>query len=169
MKDFIVYINEKLKITKKMLKSNVYTKDDFENIKYFNDVYEKHIKRENITLTFGDIFSGPTKENSKFLCCYCVIDYGEYDKRLFILVNDNLLEGVMSKREYEDEIRNDEMGFCNLPDWLEDVVDEHFYHTGITHEFIITYERFLDISTIVTFYDDLKIPLTQTGKKLLNK
>lgn len=58
MKDFIVYINEKLKITKKMLKSNVYTKDDFENIKYFNDVYEKHIKMENITLTFGDVFSG---------------------------------------------------------------------------------------------------------------
>ena len=75
----------------------------------------------------------------------------------------------MSKREYEDEIRNDEMGFCNIPDWLEDVVDEYFYHTGITHEFIITYERFLDISTIVTFYDDLKIPLTETGKKLLNK
>ena len=169
MKDFIVYINEKLKITKKMLKSNVYTKDDFENIKYFNDVYEKHIKMENITLTFGDVFSGQTKEKSKFLCCYCVIDYGKYDKRLFILVNDNLLEGVMSKREYEDEIRNDEMGFCNIPDWLEDVVDEYFYHTGITHEFIITYERFLDISTIVTFYDDLKIPLTETGKKLLNK
>ena len=169
MKDFIVYINEKLKITKKMLKSNVYTKDDFENIKYFNDVYEKHIKMENITLTFGDVFSGQTKETSKFLCCYCVIDYGKYDKRLFILVNDNLLEGVMSKREYEDEIRNDEMGFCNIPDWLEDVVDEYFYHTGITHEFIITYERFLDISTIVTFYDDLKIPLTKTGKKLLNK
>jgi len=170
MKDFIVYINEKLKITQKMLKHNVYTKDDFKNITHFNGVYEKYIKKENITLTFGDIFSRPNKEMSKFLCCYCVMDF-KFEKRLFIIVNDNLLEGVMSRREYEDEMENDEMGFCKIPDWLDKVVNKFFYIPGskITDKIIITYEDFLDESTIVTFYDDLKIPLTQIGKKLLNK
>ena len=44
MKNLIIYINEKLKITQKMLKHNVYTKDDFENITHFSGVYEKYIK-----------------------------------------------------------------------------------------------------------------------------
>lgn len=167
MKDFIVYINEKLKVTKKMLKSNVYTKDDFENITHFSDVYEKHIKKENITLTFGDIFSGPNKEMSKFLCCYCVMDF-EFEKRLFIIVNDNLLEGVLSRREYEDEMENNEMGFCKIPDWLDDIVNK-YSGFKITDKILVTYEDFLDESTIVSFYDDLKIPLTKVGKKLLNK
>lgn len=165
MKHLYEYILEKLNLDDdNIVKPHVYTKDDFENIKYFNDVYEKHIKKENITLTFGDVFSGPSEEKSEFLCCYCVIE-----TRLFIIVNDNLLEGVMSKREYEDEMENDEMGFCYLPEWLEDAVDACFYYPGVTDEIIITYEDFLDETTIVTFYDDLKLPLTSIGKKLLDK
>lgn len=159
-------ISEKLLINKN---SAIPQKYDFENIKYFSDVYEKHIKKENITVIFGDVFSGPSEEKSEFLCCYSLIEYDEYDKRLFILVNDNSLEGVMSKREYEEEMRNNEMGFCNIPDWLDDIVDEYFYHTGISDKIIITFEDFLDETTIVTFYDDLKFPLTETGKKLLDK
>lgn len=158
-------ISEKLSINKNSAIPKQY---GFENITYFSDVYEKHIKKENITLLFGDVFSGPNEEQSEFLCCYCLIDYS-YEKRLFILVNDNLLEGVLSKREYEDEKENNEMGFCNIPDWLEDIVDEYFYHKGITDKIIITFEDFLDETTIVTFYDDLKYPLTETGKKLLDK
>ena len=161
-------ISEKLLINKNSNIPKKYSQYDFENIKYFNDVYEKHIKKENITLTFGDIFSGPSEEKSKFLCCYCLMDF-EFEKRLFIIVNDNLLEGVMPKREYEDEMENDEMGFCYLPDWLEDIVDEYFYHTGITDKILVTFEDFLDLTTIVTFYDDLKYPLTETGKKNIRK
>jgi hypothetical protein len=171
MKHLYEYINEKLVLNNKtkIRGARKYTKDDFENIKYFSDVYEKHIKKENIALIFGDAFSGPTEEQSEFLCCYCLIDYGKYDKRLFILVNDNLLEGIMSKREYEDEMENDEMGYCYLPDWLEDIVDENFYHTGINDKILVTFEDFLDLTTIVTFYDDIKYPLTETGKKLSEK
>ena len=173
MKHLYEYINEKLVLNNKtkIRGARKFTKDDFENIKYFSDVYEKHIKKENITVIFGDVYSGQDEETSEVLCCYSVIDYGGYDKRLFILVNDNLLEGIMSKREYEDEMENDEMGFCKIPDWLDKVVNKFFYIPGskITDKIIITYEDFLDESTIVTFYDDLKIPLTQIGKKLLNK
>ena len=171
MKHLYEYINEKLVLNDKtkIRGARKFTKDDFENIKYFSDVYEKHIKKENITVIFGDVYSGQDEETSEVLCCYSVIDYGNYDKRLFILVNDNLLEGVMSKREYEDEMENNEMGFCYLPNWLDDIVDEYFYHTGISDKILVTFEDFLDESTIVTFYDDLKYPLTETGKKLLDK
>ena len=168
MKHLYEYINEKLVLTNKtkIRAPHKTTRDDFENIKYFSDVYEKDIKIANTSVIFGDVYSGPDEETAEVLCCYAVIDYGSYDKRLYILVNDKLLEGVMSKREYEDQMENDEMGFCNLPDWLEDIVDEYFYHTGITDKYIITFADFLDVTTIVAFYDDLKHPLTETGKKL---
>jgi hypothetical protein len=167
MKDFIVYINEKLKITKKMF-TPVYTKDDFENIKYFNDVYEKYFKDEQVTLTFGDVFSGPNEKMSKFLCCYCLIDYDKYEKHLFIIVNDNILEGVLTKSEYVKEKDIYESGFCKVPKWLEKIIHEKFVYSNYS-TFITTFEDFLDNSSIITFYDDLKIPLTNTGKKLLNK
>lgn len=163
-------ISEKLSINKNSNIPKKYSQYDFENIKYFNDVYEKHIKKENITLTFGDVFSGPTEEKSEFLCCYCLMDF-EFEKRLFIIVNDNLLEGVLSKEEYEDEMENNELGLCKMPEWLKDVVYKYFYYPSsrITDEIIVTYEDFLDESTIINFYNDLKIPLTAIGKKLLDK
>ena len=174
MKGFTAYINEKLKITKKMLKHNVYTKDDFENIKYFNDTYGKSFKDEQVTLTFGDVFSGPNEKMSKFLCCYCLIDYDKYEKHLFIIVNDNILEGVLTKLEYEREKENDiyESGFCKVPKWLEEIIHKKFFSSNFSKSittFITTFEDFLDNSSIITFYDDLKTPITETGKKLLDK